>query len=552
MHDLAGVGVNPLDLVLQTINELLRQTRRKRLRNITRLRIILLRVIFQHVKHDEIRVQSDVVVRQTTRLHRIPHTSPCLVSVHVRFTGVVIGVERRDDSGTINILGRHEQPIPVDVLRQIVCTTTRRRNIVHPATVVSCRRNSIEQVIRDVRRPIREAHLSTSFTGKIRVDQPPIVVATIIPGATEGALKLQGVVTVLTNSGLYGLSDPLILALFGNLALNPVLHRSFFITAQASTIARRNRKTKILLSLVAVNLAKRVVRQVRAVDLHVLRRHIRLVVSSVVVPTSNGWQAIQIPVNLARNLTIRIHAGLLPRSILHRRIQIVHHIVLRLLTKRKTSIHKTIRTNKVPHTSRELHHVAQREQLALTRAVELGEHIRIRVLCPNTELLTLRKVRVSVKVTHLAQGIHKRLHTDGETTIGTSRGGVDRRGSTITLNPLRVNTHTLHRNRLQFVGTRVHRHVAVALVNDITLNGVIRTSWNFRLDSAINLDRLITNVVLLLANTSLVDPISVLARVQHTIALLIRLTSLVLRPSKRSRSKLRSSHRLRQRRNQRK
>ena len=229
--NLAGLLVYPFNLVLQTINPLAWQASSLGLNLVAWLCRVLASVVVDHVKDNVVRV-DDVAVFQQVRLASTVDKATCPLALTVehvlatREEGIV--VERRELTKTLSLLRGEEQPIPVHVLRQVLATTAGL--VLYPAAVVSCRCNLTVQAVSVVLGTIREDHLSTVVTGQIGVTQGAIVVATvnITVGTTtaKGALELQRVVAIATDGCLGSLSDPLFLAFFGHLALDPVLQRS--------------------------------------------------------------------------------------------------------------------------------------------------------------------------------------------------------------------------------------------------------------------------------------------------------------------------------------
>ena len=452
---LAGLLINPLNCILKPVDPLRRQTTSLGLNLSTRLRRILMRVILKHVKHGVIRVQH-VTVLQHVRLIRTNNqaTGPLALTVeHILITRQErVVVERGELTKTLSFFRREEQPIPVDVLRQVIPTTTSL--ILHPAAIVSSRSNLTKQAVRIVLGAIRENHLRAIITSQISVDQRTIVIATINRSiqhrpAAKRALKLQLVATLAINSGLGSLSNPLFLALFSNLALNPVLQRSL-ITIRPTTTTDLI-KPKVNRSL-RLNLIDRVIRQIRAVDLHTGSRNIRTVHLVHQARRKHTLLRPQVPEKITLDLASTTHHWVCISLIQ------VHDVVTNLLTECKTSIHHTVRTEIPAHTTRSVSRCCIRTHVTKVVAIELCEVIRIRVFHPHTNLLILRTIRVRIKLHNLALSVGKRLHLDGVVTIFTSHTGIHRRGNATLFRPLRIHTHTSHRNRLpRITRTRIHR-----------------------------------------------------------------------------------------------
>ena len=544
LDNLAGLLVNPLDLVLPTINPLGRKTTSLGINLGARLRRILTRVILEHIEHGVIRVHNVAVFQQVVLASTINNAaSPLTSSIErvlvTREERVV--VERRELAKAFSFFGGEEQPIPVHVLRQVLTTTT--RDILHPGTIVRRRCNLTKQAVSIVLGTIREDDLRAVVTGEISVDQRLIVVATvnITIGATttEGALELQLVVTIAADDSLSSLSDPLVLTLFGHLALDPVLQRSLITVGPATSTNLSY--TKIISGLV-LNLSNCIVRQVGAINFHARGGNIRTVRQVHQARGKRTLSVVQVPEQpaLDRTKVLTIHR-------IFNRIITVHHVMADLLTESETHIRHTVRSNFPAHATRRVERVAVRTHVSEVVTIQLGEVIRIRVIHPHTNLLTLRSIRVSIKLDDLALRVVERLHLDAVVAIRTGGGGVNRRSHTALFRPLRVNTHTLHRNRpVRVIGTRVHRKITTTLVNHVTLNRLLVILDTLRLFRTINLDRLIREGVARHVHHGLIHTFGVLTRVVHSLA------SFILRGCERGRRRTRRHHRLRKRRNQRK
>ena len=351
LDNLTSVRVDPLNLVVQILNELRRNTRGLRLHLITRLSRIIAGVMRCDIELDVIRVQRHIVRTHKAGLGLVHLRGPTVIRVVPSHRQVTVGVERRRQTSAFSLLRGDKQPIPVDVLRQVFSTTTSRARL--PGTVLRGRRNRAKQAIRVVLRPIRERHLRTVITRQIGVDQRTVVIATRLTAPTEGALKLQGVVAVLANDGLGGLGDPLVLAFFGHLAFDPVLQRSFLITRPPTATDLID--FKVLRSFL-VNRFDRVVRQVRAVDLQPLSGHIRLVVGVRQVLHERALGAPQVPEDLALHLAVAGNA--LTGEHIFLRVGHVVHVVARLLTECETHILNAVGANKPLHATRNVIGVA--------------------------------------------------------------------------------------------------------------------------------------------------------------------------------------------------
>ena len=549
VDNLASLLVDPLNLVQQAINPLRRQTSSLGVNLRTRLRRIITSVILEHVKNGVVRVDNVAVFQQVVLASTVDHaTSPLTLTIeHVLATrqeGIV--VERRELTKTLSLLRREEQPVPVHVLRNVLDPTPSNRP--HPAANISGRRDLAEQVVRVVLRPIRERHLSTIVTSQVGVKKRTIIVTTVhVVGhsgiAAEGTLELQGVVAVTANSCLGSLGNPLVLAFFGHLALDPVLQRSLIPVGPTTTTDLI--KPQIVRSLL-IDLINRVIRQVGTIDLDTRCRHVRAVHLVHQARSKRALRVEQVPEQVALDLT---------RPIANHRVLIslitVHDVVAGLLTKGKPHVGHTVRTNKPTHATRGINCVRVRAHVAEVVAVQLGEVIRIRIIHPHTDLLVLRAIRVRIELHNLALRVIEGLHIDGVTTILTGHSSVHRRGDTTLLSPLRVHTHTSHRNRLpRITRVRVHGQVTITLVNHITLDRLIRPLRRIGFNRALNLGLPRGEGVALLIHHRLIDAISVLTRVLDTITGVIRLASLSRSTSIRHRSRLRRSNRLRKRCNQ--
>ena len=292
---------------MQTINPLCRQASSLGLNLGSRLRRVFTGVILKHVKDDVVRVDNVAVLQQEELMSSWRHdnatrpvTRTSELILLTRQERVV--VKRRELTKALSLLRREEQPIPVHVLRHIVNATARNR--LKPTSFISSRRDLAKQAVRVVLRPIREDHLSTVVTSQISVDQRTVIVTTVNGSVghrtPESTPELQRVVALTIDGGLSSLSDPLFLALFGHLALDPVLQRSL-ITVRPTT-ATDLLEPKINRSLL-IDLVDRVVRQVGAVDLHARCRHVSTVHLVHQVRRKRTLSVEQVPEQLALDLT---------------------------------------------------------------------------------------------------------------------------------------------------------------------------------------------------------------------------------------------------------
>ena len=468
---LTGVTVNPFDLVLQAVNPLDRQASRLGINLVARLCGILTRVVVEHVKDNVVRVDNVAVLQQVVLASAVDNaTSPLALTVeHVLVTrqeGVV--VERRELTKPLSLLRREEQPVPVHVLRNVLDATTSNGPL--PATDVCSRRNLAKQVISIVLRTVREGHLSTVITRQVGVDERAVVVATVdvvgCPGiSTKGALELQRVVALAVDSGFRGLGNPLVLALFRHLALDPVLQRS--LVAVSPTTPADLVEAKILSSL-RLDLVNCIVRQVGTVNLHARCRHIGTVQLVHQARSERTLSVVQVPEQVALDLA---------RTIANYWVLIgpvtVHHVMAGLLTKCETNVGHAVRANEPAHATRGVVRSGVRTHVAEVVAIQLREVIRIRVVHPHADLLVLRAIRVRIKLHNLALSVVKGLHLDAVVTIRTSGGGVHRGGDTTLFSPLSVDTHTLHWDRLPRIPrTWIHGDVTITLVDNVALDGL--------------------------------------------------------------------------------
>ena len=543
LHNLAGVTVYPLDLVLQTLSPRDRQATRLGISLVTRLGRVLVGVVLEHIKNGVVRVHN-VTVLQEVRLTCTDNkaTSPLALTVErvlvTRQEGVV--VERRELAKPLSLLGGEEQPIPVHVLRQVIPATA--RPVLLPATVVSSRSNLTKQAVSVVLRLVWEDHLSTVVTSKVGVDQRAVIITTVNfctdgHSAAKGALELEVVEAIATDGGFSGLSNPLILAFYSHLALDPVLQRNLVTVGPTTTTDLL--ETKIVRSLL-LDLVDRVVRQVGAVNLHTCCRHIGAIVLVQQVRSERTLPVPQVPEKMTPDLarTIANH-GVLSSIIT------VHHIMADLLTERETHISHAVGPNEPAHGVNRVISRLFRAEATKPVAVQLGEVIRIRVICPHADLLVLRAIRVRIKLHNLALGVIEGLHVDGVTAICASDSGVHRRVNAALLGPLSVDADTFHRNRLPRIrGARMDIEITVTLVNDVTLDRFVGALRGARLDRTLHWWPRGEGVALLIHHR-LVDTVSIVARVLDAITSLIRLASLIWSASNRCRHSRRVHNRLR-------
>ena len=490
-----------------------------------------------------------------THLHNIPS-----------FTGVIagciqvaVGMPRGLHTKARNILGRDEQPIPVDVLRHLVAGVA--EGALAEGAVVRIRCNGAKQVPCDVLRTIRERNLSAVVTRqRVTLGTTGTTITLLI--LTEGAVELQRVVVVCAYRRHDSFGDPAVLTelaghrilrgVRGHLALDPVLKSSLIVTGPAlsrrpTECTARNLINTDCFRCFVHDLVNRVIRKVGTVDLQTLSSHITAIKSVHQVPGECALGVVLLPEGLALHLAT-LTGGLL--RVLNRLVQLVHDLILRLLTVEETHVVHAVRANQpLRRRTLRIDRIGLRTKEAIVVTVDLLERLTIRVLSPDTNLLSLWQVRVCVKLVLLTKRIEERTHLDRVTPIRTCDRGVSRRGVTVLIHPLSVDTHTFHRNRLEVRRVRVNSHVAVTEVQHVTLDRLRVSLRGAGLDSTV-LRRTRLKGVARLANRGLVNAVGVYAWVLHTVVIGVGLASFILRGCERGGCRTWCRHRLRKRRNQ--
>ena len=557
INDFTGVGVDPLNLVIEVVDELRRHTISLRLSHITRLRPVLSGVVRSHIERDVVRVQrKERGVEVLADLHNIP----TVAGVVAPMIKVAVGLPRSLHTKARHILGGDKQPIPVDVLRHLVALVTERT--LTEGTVVRIRRDSAKQVPCHMLRTIRERDLGAVVTGQRVTGSAAGATITLLILA-EGAVELQRVVIVRTDRRHDSLSDPAVLAelaghrillgVRGHLALNPVLQSSLIVAGPASIRRPTVNPIRNLINTdccrrFVLNLVDCVVRQVGAVDLQTLSGNVTTVKGIHQVPGEGALRVVLLPEDLALHLATlarRLH------RVLHSLVHLVHDIILRLLTVEETHIVHAVGSNEpLRRRTLRIDRVGLRAQEAIVVAVDLLECFAVRVLSPNTDLLALRQARVSVKLVLPTERIEERTHLDRVASIRAGDRGVGRRGVAVLVHPLGVHAHTLHRDRTVVLRVRVDRHIAVAGVQHEALDGLSVILRGAGLNRASLLLRRLEGVSLL-TNRRLVNTVGIHTRVLDTVFISVRLASLILGGRKCRRNSCRIHNRLHDRRHKR-
>ena len=408
-------------------------------------------------------------------------------------------------------------------------------------------------------RTIRERNLGAVVTRQ-RVTLGTAGAAITLFILAEGAVELQRVVIVRADRRHDSLSDPAVLAelaghriLLGvrcHLALNPVLQSSLIVAGPARirrpTVSPiRNLINTDCCRRFVFNLVDCVVRQVGAVDLHPLSGNVSTVKGIHQVPGECALRVVLLPEELTLHLATRRAIS----RVLHRLAHLVHDVILRLLTVEETHIVHAVLANE-PLRRRTLcvNRIGLRAQEAIVVAVDLLECFAVRVHSPDTDLLALRQVRVSVKLVLPTERIEERTHLDRVASIRTGHRGVGRRGVAILVYPLGVHAHALHRNWTVVFRVRIDRHIAVAGIQHEALDGIRVILRGAGLNRASLLLRRLKGVARF-ANRGLVDAVGVYAWVLHAVVFGVILASSILRGRECSGSRTRCRYRLRQRRN---
>ena len=535
INDFTGVSVNPLNFVIEVVDELRRHTLGVRLSHITRLRPVLSGVVRSHIERDVVRVQrKERSVQVLAHLRNIP----TVAGVVAPMIKVAVSLPRGLHTEARHILSGDKQPIPVDVLRHFL------RHIavvaLRECTVLRRRRHGAKQIPCDMLRTIRERHLGAVITSERVATSPSTTTVIERQSGTERAVELQRVVIVRADLRHDSLGDPTVLAelaghrillgVRGHLALNPVLQSSLIVAGPARIRRPTVNPIRNLINTdccrrFVFNLVDRVVRQVGAVDLQTLSGNVSLVKGIHQVPGEYTLRVILLPEGLALHLAT-LAGGLL--RVLNRLVQLVHNLILRLLTVVETHIIHAVLANEPlrRHTLR-IDRVGQRAQEAIVVAKDLLECFAVRVLSPDTDLLFLRCVRVSVKLVLPTERIEERTHLDRVASIRTGHRGVGRRGVTTLVHPLGVHAHALHRDRTVVLRVRVDQHIAVAGIQHEALDGIRVILRGAGLNRASLLLRRLKGVARL-TDRSLVNAVGIHTRVLDTVGFGIRLASLIL------------------------
>ena len=488
------------------------------------------------------------------------HNIPSFTGVIAGCIQVAVGMPRSLNTKARHILGGNKQPIPVDMLRHLLRFVTGCP--LAEGAVVRIRCHGAKQIPCDMLGTIRERDLSTVITRQ-RVTPGTAGTTITLFILAESAVELQRVVVVCTYRRHDSFGDPAVLTelpghrilrgIRSHLALDPVLKSSLIVTGPAlsrrpTDSTARNLVNTDCCRCFVHDLVDRVIRQVGTVDLQTLSSHITAIKSVHQVPGECALGVVLLPEGLALHLAT-LTGGLL--RVLNRLVQLVHDLILRLLTVEETHVVHAVTANQPLHRrTLRIDRIGLRTKEAIVVTVDLLERLTIRVLSPDTDLLAFRQVRVSVKLMKTAECIEERTHLDRVTPIRTGDRGVSRRGVTVLVHPLGVDTHTFHRNRLEVRRVRVNSHVAVTEVQHVTLDRLGVSLRGTGLNCARFLRRRLESVARL-ANRGLVDAVSIHTRILDTVLFCIRLASLVFGGRERRRNGTRIRHRLHTRRHQR-
>ena len=461
---------------------------------------------------------------------------PTIVGVVRADVKVTVGLPRGLYTEARNVLGGNEQPVPVDVLRHVVAGVTQRT--LAERAVVRVRRNSAKQVPRDVFGAVRERNLGTVVT--VQRVAPNTAGATItLLILAEGAVELQCVVIVRTNRRHDSLSDPAVLAelaghrillgVRGHLALDPVLQRSFVVTRPLTAGTLADFVDAEVCRRLSHDLVDRVIRQVGTVNLQTLSCDVAAVEGVHQVPSECTLRVILLPEGLALHLATlarRLH------RVLNSLVLLVHDIILRLLTVEETDVVHAVRSDfPTCGCTLRIERVGLRTEEAVVVSVDLLECFAVRVLSPDTDLLILRLVRVSVKLVLPTERIEERTHLDRVASIRTGHRGVGRRGVAILVYPLGVHAHALHRNWTVVFRIRVDRHIAVTGVQHEALDGLSVALRGARLNRASILLRRLKGIAFL-PDRSLVNAVGIHTRVHIASLIRVRFSLLIWRRSR--------------------
>ena len=198
------------------------------------------------------------------------------------------------------------------------------------------------------------------------------------------------------------------MAFLRHLHADPVLEAGLIVDGPASTADGLGRRAKSR-GWLGVNLLQRVVGEIRGVYRHVFSSSINTLIEVVLRegcttrPTLSTSNFNQLPVHITTN-----HAELERRNILLDVLEIVHDLVLGLETVTNVHMIKTVRSNAITNLS--IVCIIAWTPATVVVIRQLSEVILIRIIRPNTPLLTLRKIWICIEGVGLTSFRGKILH----------------------------------------------------------------------------------------------------------------------------------------------